>query len=273
MIGDGVNDIIALKDANLGLAMQGGSPAARAAADVVLLGDSFAVLPGALVAGQRIVEGMRLVASLLLARTVYALLLVVLATVFTPAFPMTPRTNSILAMVTVGLPTLVIAAWAPPGRVTDGLLRSALRFAVPAGIAVTAVALPIYAAYLDGPGGVAAARTALTAISVWCGILLIPFLLPPGSGRDLRPTALAMAMAGVFGIVLAVPPLRELFELAPIPAGEVLLLAGLAGLWAVILFRVRTLRVVVRLMVAWRRLTDAGIRSGRPSGRSRPARR
>jgi cation-transporting ATPase E len=228
--------------------MQSGSPAARAAADVVLIGDAFAVLPRAVVAGQRIVEGMRLVTCLLFTRTVYALLVVLGAAALSLEFPMTPRTNSVLALMTVGIPTLVLAAWAPAGRSRAGLVSSAIRFSVPAGIAVAALALPVYATYAGGAGGIAAARTALTAVSVWCGILLIPFLIPPGRGRDVRPTLLAVTMSAAFGLVLAVPALRELFELAPLPLADLAALAVLALLWAVVLFRLRAMRVVARVI-------------------------
>jgi cation-transporting ATPase E len=232
--------------------MQSGSAAARAAADVVLLGDAFGVLPRAVVAGQRIVEGMRLVTCLLFSRTVSALLVVLGAAALSLAFPMTPRTNSALALVTVGIPTLVLAAWAPAGRSRSGPVKAAIRFSVPAGIAVAALALPVYAAYAAGPGGIGVARTALTAVSAWCGILLIPFLIPPGAGRDARPTLLAAAMAAAFGLILSVPGLRDLFELAPLPTADLAALAVLSGLWAVVLFRLRSMRVVARTLRALR---------------------
>ncbi len=253
MVGDGVNDIIALREANLGLAMESGSAAARAAADVVLLGDSFAVLPKAVVAGQRIVEGMRLVACLLFTRTVYALLLVLGASICGLDFPLTPRTNSVLALITVGIPTLVLAAWAPAGRSGTPLFRSALRFAIPAGIAVAAFGLAVFAAWSGSAGGVAEARTALSAVTLWCGILVIPLLLPPGRGRDARPTLLAVAMLVLFAVVLLVPGLRNLFDLTTLPPADTGALALLTAAWGLAVFKIRSMRLVARLLVAVRR--------------------
>jgi cation-transporting ATPase E len=254
MVGDGVNDIIALKEANLGLAMQSGSAAARAASDVVLLGDSFAVLPRAVTAGQRIVEGMRLVTCLLLSRTIFSLLAVLGAMVLALEFPFTPRTNAILALLTVGIPTLVLAAWAPSRRSRGALVPSALRFAVPAGLAIASLALPVYWVWSNRTGDVAVARSALATVGVFCGTLLIPFLSASETarGRDLRPWALALVMIGAYGAVLLTPALRDIFELVELPAADVVGLAALAAIWAVLLYRLRAVRLVARVLRAAR---------------------
>ena len=143
MTGDGVNDVLALRGANLGIAMESGSPAARAVAGLVLLGDRFDVLPRAIVEGQRVVSSMIAVASLLLARTVYMLLIVVAAALLGAPFPFTPRNNAVLALVTVGLPTLVLALWVPPIRSPRSVVSRILTFAVPSGIAVAILAVPV----------------------------------------------------------------------------------------------------------------------------------
>ena len=124
-------------------------------------------------------------------------------------------------------------------------------------IAIAAIGLPVYAAWLPSAGGVAEARTALVALTTWCGILLIPFLLPPGPGRDRRPTLLAGAMAAAFGVILAVPPLRELFELDALTLPEIAGLGAVGVAWALVAYRVRSLRLVVRLLRAIRRAVAA----------------
>ena len=125
MLGDGVNDVLPLKQAQLGIAMESGTSATRNVADMVLLGDRFAALPAALREGQRIVRGMEDVIRLLLTRTLYVLALVVAARIVGLPFPVTPKHNSILALLTVGLPILAIAAWARPGALER--LRGASR--------------------------------------------------------------------------------------------------------------------------------------------------
>jgi cation-transporting ATPase E len=251
MIGDGVNDIIALREANLGLAMQSGSPAARAACDVVLLGDSFSVLPRAVIAGQRIVEGMRLVTCLLLSRTVFAVLVVLGALALSLEFPFTPRTNAILALLTVGIPTLVLAAWAPVGRPRAALIPSALRFSIPAGLGMAALALAVYWAYATGRRDIMEARSALTTVGIFCGILLIPFVTLTG---PVRSWALALALIAVYGAILLVPELRGLFELTALPVAELLALAALAVTWAVVVYWMRAVRAVPRILRAGKRV-------------------
>ncbi len=104
MIGDGVNDLLPLRRANLGIAMESGSAATRGAADLVLLGDAFAVLPKAVVEGQRILAAMEATLIILLARTFYVLLIVVGAALLDLPFPFTPRQNSLLAFADRGHP-------------------------------------------------------------------------------------------------------------------------------------------------------------------------
>jgi cation-transporting ATPase E len=242
MIGDGVNDVLSLKQAHLGIAMQSGSAATRGVADVVLMGDSFAALPVAFREGQRIVKGMQDVVRLLLTRTLYVLLLIVASRLVGVPFPVTPKHNSILALLTVGVPILAIAAWARPGA-SQGVIRSARHFVFPAAFTVFAVSLAIYLAYLATSGDADVARTALTTASVLCGLVLIPFVEPPTEtwvggdelSGDWRPTLLALGMLCLFGLIVLLPPLRTFFELTPLHAWDYLIIAAAVLVWALLL--------------------------------------
>jgi cation-transporting ATPase E len=243
MTGDGVNDVLALRRSNLGIAMESGSPAARSVAGLVLLGDRFDVLPRAIVEGQRVVSSMIAVASLLLARTVYMLLIVVIAALLGQPFPFTPRNNAVLALVTVGLPTLILALWVPPIRAPRSVVRRILEFAVPSGIAVAVLAVPVLllAFRADDP---AIGRSIITTLTVFTGIALIPILFPAvpdrsgpvGRGGDRRPALLSIAMVALYGAILATPLGREVFELTPLPPETLvgLFLFALAWMAAVI---------------------------------------
>jgi cation-transporting ATPase E len=255
MIGDGVNDVLSLKQANLGIAMQSGSAATRGVADIVLLGDSFAALPVAFREGQRIVKGMEDVVRLLLTRTLYVLLLVVATRLVDVPFPVTPKHNSILALLTVGIPILAIATWARPGS-SKGVIRSASSFIFPAAITVFLVTLAIYLVQLVTSDEVNAARTALTTTSVLCGLVLIPFVEPPSKwwvggdefSGDWRPTLLALGMLGLFSLIMAIPPLRAFFELTPISGSVFFIIVLVVIVWAFTLRFTWRARIFQRFM-------------------------
>jgi cation-transporting ATPase E len=242
MIGDGVNDVLSLKQAHLGIAMQSGSAATRSVADMVLLGDSFAVLPVALREGQRIVKGMEDVVRLLLTRTLYVLLLIVATQIVGLAFPVTPKHNSILATLTVGIPILAIAGWARPGRPPRSVIGSTRHFVFPAAFTVSLIAMGVYIFYLQMSGDLLTAQTALTTASILCGLVLIPFVEPPTAwwvggdemSGDRRPALLALGMLVLYGAVVSVPPLRAFFELTLLRWFDYLGIAALVAAWAVL---------------------------------------
>jgi cation-transporting ATPase E len=256
MIGDGVNDVLSLKKAHVGVAMQSGSQATRGVADIVLLGDSFAALPIAFREGQRIVKGMEDVVRLLLTRTFYVLLLIVATQLVGVPFPVTPKHNSILALLTVGIPILAIAAWARPGTPPRSVVRSTSHFLFPAAFTVSVMALTVYLAYLAMTGNLEIARTALTTVTILCGLTLIPFVEPPTEAwvggdvlsGDWRPTLLAAGMLGLYGVVIAIQPLRAFFELTLLRPWDYLLLGAVVVVWALLLRFIWRARLLERLL-------------------------
>lgn len=257
MVGDGVNDVLSLKRANLGIAMQSGSAATRAVADLVLADDRFAVLPLAVREGQRVVTAMVSAVDLLLARTFTLLLVVAACGLLGLPFPLTPRLNAVLALVTVGLPILVLAVWARPDRAPPSILRLTLRFSIPAALAMAALAVPIYLWYLPGP--LPLARTALVTSTVFMGVALIPFLASPfesepgptGLGGDWRPTVLAFAMLALYGAIAATEFGRGLFGLALLPAGDIAALLAVTVVWMAAITLVRASGVAGVVLRPW----------------------
>ncbi len=256
MIGDGVNDVLSLKRAQVGVAMQSGSSATRAVADLILLEDSFAVLPAAFREGQRIVRGMEDIVRLLLTRTIYALLLVIATQIVGTPFPVSPKHNSIIALLTVGLPILAIAAWARPGPPARNLLRTTSRFVVPAAFGIAILSVSVFIAYLTFSDSIEIAQTALTTCCVFCGLTLIPFVEPPNRAwvggdmlsGDRRPSFLALGMLLLYLLITVTPPLRALFDLTLLRAIDYLLIATLVALWAVVLRAVWRSRLYERLL-------------------------
>lgn len=216
MIGDGVNDVLSLKRANLGVAMESGSAATRAVADMILLNDSFGALPAAFSEGQRIVNGMKDILRLFLTRVLYAALLIIATSIVGLGFPFVPKQNALLVGFGVGLPTLALAIWARPGPLPQrGLLREIAHFVFPAAFSVFVFGFIVYVVTFFGatvqifdldvstevmtqfqqsmgiPYALTdaanyrtevahlAAQTALTTFTVFAGLVLVVFVEPP----------------------------------------------------------------------------------------------
>ena len=261
MIGDGVNDILALKQSQLAIAMRSGSQATRSIADLVLLDDSYAVLPELFREGQRILSGMQDIIRLFLVRTLAVAFIVFGTALIGEQFPIMPQHNALLALLTVGIPTFALAVWAKPGTPVKSLLRHATPFVVPASISIAVVAVAIYALYASMTKDVTLARTALTTSTVFCGILLIPFLEPPTDawtgGNDLngdwRPTILAGGMFVLFAVVMFVPFLRRFYLLEALGPADLIVIGFMVAGWASGLRFLWRLKPFDRSARLWRR--------------------
>jgi cation-transporting ATPase E len=235
-----VNDVPALKRANLGIAMRSGSDAARGVADLVLVDDSFGSLPAAFAEGQRIVSGMQDIAALFLVRSLSVMLILIGAAFVNVPFPLTPRDNALLAMLTVGVPTLGLAAWAKPQAAPGRLLRPIAHFAIPASLTIAPVSLIAYMTWWRLSGDVDLSRSILTSVAILCGLVLIVFVQPPTEwfvggdvySGDRRPAVLAVILFICFLGIVFTPSLRRLFEVAPLSMRDVALLLPLVVGWA-----------------------------------------
>ena len=165
MTGDGVNDALALKDADIGVAMGSGSAASRAVAQIVLLDGRFAHLPDVVAEGRRVIANIERAASLFLVKNVYSLVLALVSVGTLAAYPLAPIQLTLISTLAIGIPGFVLALGPNRRRYVPGFLRRALRFAVPVGVTIAACA---YAAYrvtrsTDSAAGVAGGRTAADA--------------------------------------------------------------------------------------------------------------
>lgn len=143
MMGDGVNDVLALKKASLGIAMQSGSSAARNVADMILLNDSFAALRPAFEEGRRIIGGMSSALYLFLTRVATTTLIIIGVTMVGLDFPFDPAQVA-LTTFTVGVPAFFLTLWARPQRLEENLLSSLARFVFPVAIVTMLMAVAIY---------------------------------------------------------------------------------------------------------------------------------
>jgi cation-transporting ATPase E len=245
MIGDGVNDVLSLKGADLGIAMESGSQATRAVADIVLIGDSFGILPSAVREGQRIRNGINDVLKLFIAR-VASVAVLLMAVMILGGFPFEPKHISVLTTLTVGIPSVALTAWAQPGvRARGDMLASLVHFVAPAALLTAAAGVGVYLIVaLNGHGTLASyAETALTMIAVPCGLLLLPFVQPPThwfeGGADYigdwRPTILAVALFALFVMIFAISPVRSFLGFVPLSATMYGAIALIVVVWAIVL--------------------------------------
>jgi cation-transporting ATPase E len=256
MIGDGVNDVLSLKQANLAIAMESGSKATRGVADIVLLKDSFAALPHTFLEGQRIRNGIEDVMKLFLVRTFCVTLLVFATAIVTDSFPLQNKQSAIVALIGVGFPTMFIPVWAKPGAIPRrSMVRGILHFVIPATLTLTLVSLLVYLFYLVvaildlqpnldlAQIDYATPRSALVTILIMGALLLLPFLKPPTPfwvggeplSGDWRYSMVAIVLLCLYFLILAVPPFRHFFELQLLSPWSYVFLAFVALEWCLIL--------------------------------------
>ncbi|MEK6277228.1 MAG: HAD-IC family P-type ATPase [Actinomycetota bacterium] len=238
MIGDGVNDVPAMKRARLAVGMGSGTQVTKGVADIVLLKDQFSRLPQAVNEGRRIARNIHRLGRLYLTKTVYAAALIVLVAVPGFAFPFLPRHLTLAAFLTIGIPSFVLALAPSDGPLYRGrLLRSLAAFAVPAGLAIAfASILSFFLVDSVFGGSLEDGRTAATTTLIVLGLSFV-LLLERGPGREhiaiqSYMLALVAGLGALFALGLAAGPVRDFFEMTLLSAGQwfLALLSAAAGL-------------------------------------------
>jgi cation-transporting ATPase E len=240
MIGDGVNDVPALKRSQVAISFRAGSEVTRSIADMLLLDDSFSALPVAFTEGRRIRTGMSAIVRLFLTRTLSVVLVITAVALLASEFPLTPRQSAILSALTVGIPALFIAAWARPGLTNRYLIPSSAAFVAPAAALIGVMGVIVYESALHFDD-VDTARTAFTAAAALAGVLLIPFVDDPprdwmrwrGLVHPRRHAMLAAAMLALFGLAMLSEPLRRFYELEAFGIGIWAIVIGAVAAWTV----------------------------------------
>lgn len=242
MTGDGVNDVLALKDADLGIAMGSGAGATRAVAQLVLLDSKFSVLPSVVAEGRRVLGNIERVSDLFLTKSFYSALLslitviLTLTSIYQVEFIFLPRHLTVITWLTIGTPAFFLALMPNTQRFTPGFFKRVLRFAVPAGVICAISSFSSYLLVLTEGDPVEEARTAAAItlfIIAWTVLVLV--------ARPLNPLRIAIVVVMGFGFVtvLGIPALSNFFALSLSYSNDGLTAIGLGVIGAAVLVGVR----------------------------------
>ncbi|MFJ5519682.1 HAD-IC family P-type ATPase [Streptomyces griseoluteus] len=213
MTGDGVNDVLALKDADIGVSMGSGSEATRAVAQIVLLNNSFATLPSVVAEGRRVIGNITRVATLFLVKTVYSVLLAVLVVCWQVEYPFLPRHLTLLSTLTIGVPAFFLALAPNKERARPHFVRRVMRYSIPGGLlagVATFVTYLLARHHYTGAGALSAETSAATLTLFLISMWVLAIIARPYTWWRL---ALVAAMGVAFVFVLTVPWLQDFFAL------------------------------------------------------------
>ncbi|MEU7058938.1 HAD-IC family P-type ATPase [Streptomyces sp. NPDC046197] len=213
MTGDGVNDVLALKDADIGVSMGSGSEASRAVAQIVLLNNSFATLPSVVAEGRRVIGNITRVATLFLVKTVYSVLLALLVVCWRVEYPFLPRHLTLLSTLTIGVPAFFLALAPNTERARPHFVRRVMRYSVPGGVVAAVATFVTYLLardYYTGPDSLDAETSAATLTLFLVSMWVLAIIARPYTWW--RVTLVA-AMGLAFVLVLVVPGLQRFFAL------------------------------------------------------------
>ncbi len=230
MIGDGVNDVPALKASRLAIAQGAGSQMARAISDVVLVTSGFGAIPPMIAEGRKLLRNLQRVAKLFVTKSVLAAFLILTVGLASESYPFEPRHLTLASAITIGIPAFLLAlapsagAWRP-----DNFLRELARFAVPAG---TAAGFGVVASYLLSLNllklSPTQSSTVAVTVLVGVGLYLIVVLESSTKVRSYVVSGMVATLLALYFLVLSLAGGREFFDVA-VP-GPAILLASLAGI-------------------------------------------
>lgn len=222
MTGDGVNDVLALKDANCGIAMASGSQAASQVAQIVLLNSQFSAMPAIVAEGRRVINNIQRAASLFLVKNIFSFALTLLLLFIDMPYPLLPIQLSLISTFTIGIPSFFLALEPNYARVEGKFMRNVIRRAMPGGL--TNLTIVLLAGFFTSTFGLS--NEQLNTICVWVmsavGLVTLYHVSVPFT--RLRLAVLAAMTAAMLFCLLVIP---AFFDLPALNASSALILVTL----------------------------------------------
>jgi magnesium-transporting ATPase (P-type) len=232
MAGDGVNDVLALKAADVSVAMGSGSAAARAVARLTLVHDSFASVPYAIGEGRRVIANLERVATFFLTKSVYAMVLAAAVALRAMPFPLLPRQLSLIGLLAIGVPAFALSFAPSAERARSGFVSRTLTFAIPAGVVAGVASYVAFEIAIAAGSSIDDSRTVATVVLLGIGLWIVGRVAQPIGWWRLVLLA-AIAAGAVLAFTLEVG--RFVYGLAPLDPGEWLGAASITALAIVVL--------------------------------------
>jgi cation-transporting P-type ATPase E len=210
MTGDGVNDALALKLADIGVAMGSGAPATRAVAQLVLLDGKFSTMPGVVAEGRRVTANIERVANLFITKTVWATLLAIAVGLAFWPYPFLPRHLTIIDTLTIGIPSFFLALAPNLRRYVPGFVDRVFRFTIPAGTVAAVATFSAFALARFDDLPLTEQRTAATLVMLMMSLTVLVILAQPLTWR--RVVLVGLMIVG-FVLLFPIESVREFYDL------------------------------------------------------------